>query len=131
MAKQTGPTGQQYCGRKQTGQRAEQLAKEYLLQKGYQILDTNRRNRYGELDIVARLGDMLIFVEVRAKSSATQIVHVLEAIPRTKQIQVRKLVELYLAQHFNVIPAVRIDAVLVQYDSSSETPTIIHLENAF
>lgn len=51
-----------------TGKRGEQLAVEYLERKGYQILDTNWRFSRAELDIVAKDGEILVFVEVKTRS---------------------------------------------------------------
>jgi len=52
------------------GQRGEQLAAEYLQAQGYTILARNWRCPSGEIDIVARHGDILVFVEVRARRAA-------------------------------------------------------------
>ncbi|MBI2019025.1 YraN family protein [Candidatus Daviesbacteria bacterium] len=54
---------------KQTGDQGEDLACEYLQKQGYKILERNYRIRGGEIDIVARDGDTLVFVEVKARSS--------------------------------------------------------------
>jgi putative endonuclease len=52
------------------GRRGEGLAAEALRRQGYRILATNVRTPYGELDLVARQGKWLVFVEVKARSSA-------------------------------------------------------------
>lgn len=54
---------------KQTGDQGEDLACKYLKNLGYQIMDRNYRIRGGEIDIVARDGDTLVFVEVKARFS--------------------------------------------------------------
>lgn len=46
----------------------EDLASEFLVNKKYQILHRNVRFRYGELDIIARDGDEIVFVEVRTRT---------------------------------------------------------------
>jgi putative endonuclease len=51
------------------GQRAEDIAAEYLQAQGLQIIERNYRRRLGELDIVARQGDTLVIIEVRTRSS--------------------------------------------------------------
>jgi putative endonuclease len=53
------------------GKLGEDLACEELQRRGYQILDRRFRTRCGELDIIARDGSELVFVEVRARSSGT------------------------------------------------------------
>lgn len=52
---------------RQTGNRAEDAATEFLLHKGYTILERNFRNKFGEIDIIARDGKILVFIEVKAK----------------------------------------------------------------
>lgn len=52
----------------QTGQKGESIAADYLKGKGYSILDTNWRFEQYELDIVAKFGDDLVFVEVKTRS---------------------------------------------------------------
>lgn len=51
------------------GQRCEEIAADYLRGQGYRIIERNVRMRFGEIDAVARDGDALCFVEVRARSS--------------------------------------------------------------
>lgn len=52
-----------------TGKRGEQLAREYLEGKGYRILETNWRYSRAEIDIIAMDGEIMVFVEVKARSS--------------------------------------------------------------
>jgi putative endonuclease len=52
------------------GARAEQLAATFLAQRGLQVLTRNYRCRYGEIDLIVRDGEILCFVEVRARSDA-------------------------------------------------------------
>lgn len=53
--------------RKQTGQLGEQAAVHYLVSNGYQIITRNWRCRLGEIDIVAKMNNTLVFIEVRTK----------------------------------------------------------------
>jgi putative endonuclease len=53
-----------------TGARAEALAAEYLMRQGLAIVARNFRTRFGEIDLIARDGRMLVFVEVRMRRSA-------------------------------------------------------------
>ncbi len=52
----------------ETGNIGEQLAKEYLIEKGYKILETNWRFSKAEVDIIAKDKDMLVFIEVKTRS---------------------------------------------------------------
>ena len=51
------------------GLKGEQAAKRYLIKKGYRILKTNFQCRFGELDLIARDGDCLVFCEVKTRSA--------------------------------------------------------------
>lgn len=55
--------------RRQVGQSAENIAAQYLEERGATVLLKNYRRRLGELDLVARLGETLLIVEVRTRSS--------------------------------------------------------------
>ena len=57
--------------RQTTGLIGEKLAAEYLTRQGYKIIETNFRCKEGEIDIIAKDGDYLVFVEVRAKNNLT------------------------------------------------------------
>ena len=54
---------------KTKGDKGEDYACQYLLQKGYRILKRNFRCRFGEIDIMARDGESLVFIEVKTKTS--------------------------------------------------------------
>ena len=51
------------------GRRGEEIALEFIRKKGYNILDTNWRHRKAEIDIIAKSKDVLIFIEVKSRSS--------------------------------------------------------------
>lgn len=53
----------------ETGRKGEELAREYLIEKGYEILDTNWICNHREIDIVALKGDLLVFIEVKTRAS--------------------------------------------------------------
>ena len=52
------------------GAKGEELAKQLLIDKGYQILHTNWRYRHEEIDIIARTGSTVVFVEVKTRATA-------------------------------------------------------------
>ena len=94
------------------GEPAENLAAAFLERQGLTILERNYRCRFGEIDLVARSGAQLVFVEVRARKSAA-FGGAAASITATKR---RRLVA--TARHFlaarRVDRACRFDVVLVQ-----------------
>lgn len=53
----------------ETGKQGEEIAYQLLLAKGYTILETNWRYRRAEVDIIAKEGDILVFIEVKTRST--------------------------------------------------------------
>ncbi len=82
--------------KQQQGAEAERAAAELLLAAGYEIVERNFRCKAGELDIVARDGGILVFVEVRSRSDGDHG-HAVEMIGRTKQRRVVRVARHYLA----------------------------------
>jgi putative endonuclease len=82
--------------KQQRGAAAERDAAELLIAAGYEIVERNFRCKAGELDIVARDGDVLVFVEVRSRSDDDHG-HAVEMIGRAKQRRVVRVARHYLA----------------------------------
>lgn len=109
------------------GKRGEIIAENYLIQKGYKIIETNHKNKIGEIDIIAKDKDYLVFVEVKTKMSS-KFGDPLEAIDIRKQNKIRQTAEAYLmkTKQFNV--PCRFDAVAIIGDGVDQ---IRHIVNAF
>lgn len=99
--------------RRETGQQYETLAAEYLKQQGYEILERNYCCRRGEIDLVAREQEYLVFVEVKYRRNAGRG-FAAEAVTRQKQAKICRTADVYLAQH-HAAPdtCVRFDVVTV------------------
>jgi len=103
--------------RKDTGILGEKLAKDFLKKWGYHIKETNYRCREGEIDIVARHKDFLVFIEVRTKKSL-EFGSPEESITPTKMERLMTVASRYRHTH-NDLPALwRIDVCLL-YTSPS------------
>ncbi len=63
-------TAKPRAGARRRGEDAEELAAHFLASQGLEVLARNYRTRFGEVDLVAREGETLVFVEVRARSWA-------------------------------------------------------------
>ncbi|MFA6261587.1 MAG: YraN family protein [Bacteroidia bacterium] len=108
------------------GQVGEDLAAAYLLRNGYQILVRNFRYGRMELDIVARLKDEIIFVEVKTRSDDDKAVPE-KVVGRNKQRNIRVAAEYYMESNELALPA-RFDIIMVMKAGSFE---IEHWEDAF
>ncbi len=115
--------------RHQFGRTSETQAEQFLLAKGYRILDRNVRTPLGELDLVAEDHGVVVFVEVKGRATEA-FGGALSAIDRRKRAKLTKLAAQYLAQRHWSEKACRFDVVLVQGRPSPQA-RIEHLENAF
>jgi putative endonuclease len=93
------------------GQRAEAQAAQYLSKQGLKIVARNWRCRFGEIDLVARDGNMLVFIEVRARAT-TSHGGAAESISAAKRKKLTAAASLYLARTSSAVPC-RFDAVLL------------------
>lgn len=106
---------------------AERLARRYLEGLGWQVLESNYRVRAGEIDLVARDGDTVVFVEVRQRRSE-RFGHPAETLDRAKLARLRRTGNRYLAERLGDPEArCRFDAVLVVGDQRS--PRLTHLRD--
>ncbi|MEJ1958698.1 MAG: YraN family protein [Nitrosomonadales bacterium] len=108
------------------GERAEQLAAEFLRRRGLKLLQKNYRCRYGEIDLILQDSDTLVFAEVRLRSRS-DYGGAAASINASKQSKLIRTAQHYLATLAR-IPPCRFDAVLLQ---SSDGSDIEWLRNAF
>jgi putative endonuclease len=115
--------------RKDTGNLGEKLARDFLAKRGYQTLETNYRCKEGEVDIIARDGDCLVFIEVRTKSSR-QFGTPEESITATKKERLKAIAGRYQETHIDLPSSWRIDVVAIELDRSGKPRRIELIENA-
>lgn len=108
------------------GAQAEQLAAQFLQRHGLSLLHCNYRCRYGEIDLIMRDGETLVFVEVRLRSRQ-DFGGAAASIGAIKQARLLKTAQHYLSS-LKHMPACRFDAVLLQKGDSSG---IEWVKNAF
>lgn len=113
---------------KQFGRLGESLAVGHLKKNGYRILARNYRNRFGEIDIIARHENVIVFVEVKARSSASFGTSK-AAVDRNKQKKISMIALSYLKQTSNTDAKARFDVVCVETGSSG--PGVEIIPNAF
>jgi putative endonuclease len=111
------------------GQRGEALACQALLERGAQIIARNVRTPYGELDIVARQGGVLVFVEVKARSRRT-FGPPEESLTATKQAHLIASAQHYPGANEQLEADWRIDGVAIEFGPGGETARLEIIENA-
>ena len=104
---------------REAGDRGEAMAAEYLRENGYEILASQFRCRFGEIDLIARRGDILCFVEVGLPR---------DFVTTAKQRRIRTTAAFYMTRHDPDLCA-RFDVAEV-YDDETP-PHIEYIENAF
>ena len=110
--------------KRQIGTEKEKLAGAYLEKNGYEIIEYNFRCKQGEIDIVAKDGEYLVFCEIKYRSSAKSGTP-FEAVDYKKQRVISRCALFYIAKH-------RINDVPCRFDVVSVTDKEIQvLKNAF
>ncbi len=104
-----------------SGQAAEQAALDYLIQQGLALAQRNFRCRHGEIDLIMRHQSVLVFVEVRKRTSALYG-GAAASITASKQARLITAAQIYLQQYPHP-PACRFDAVAIEKEK------IIWLQN--
>lgn len=113
------------ANKRQTGTTYEMKAEEYLLQKGYKILERNFRTRSGEIDLIAKKGEYFCFVEVKYRTT-NDYGNPLEAVDARKQNQIRKVAMYYLMKNkLSEWTPCQFDVI------AFEGEKLTHIENAF
>ncbi|MCD4785904.1 MAG: YraN family protein [Candidatus Eremiobacteraeota bacterium] len=102
--------------RKHLGRAGENFAARFVESRGLEILERNYRTREGEIDIVARDGHIIVFIEVKTRRTDTCGLPI-EAIDEKKQEKLKDLAELYLINKDLSDPEVRFDAFTIRFDS--------------
>jgi putative endonuclease len=115
--------------RRDTGILGEKLARDFLKKRGYRILETNYSCPEGEIDIVAKHKDSLVFIEVRTKKSL-EFGSPEESITRTKKERLKAVAARYQQTHNKLPPLRRIDVVAVRLDQRGKLSRIELIENA-
>jgi putative endonuclease len=114
--------------RQQFGRKAEAIAMSRLKQAGYKIIDQNFRTRIGEIDIIAKDGPTIVFVEVKARRTS-RYGHPKQAVTPAKQRKISMVALEYLKSTGQNTAKARFDVVAVT--AMSYDPKIEIIKNAF
>lgn len=113
--------------RKKLGNWGENLALEYLTDKGYELLERNFHSRYGELDLIMRLGNVPVAVEVKTRRSR-KYGFAEYSITKKKVQAIADTMTVYLGKNANFGDAWQIDLVVIEC-FGTDKPEIIHYQN--
>jgi putative endonuclease len=111
-----------------SGAWGEDLALRYLTRRGYTLVERNYRTRHGEIDLIVRNDDTLVFVEVKLRRG-TGFGDPLEAVTFRKQGTIRSLATQYLSDRDPNFGTLRFDVIGIL--ASDNKVRIRHIEDAF
>jgi putative endonuclease len=112
------------------GMRAEQLAANYLEQRGYEILARNWRRPDGEIDLVVETEGLCVFVEVRSRTGSERG-HALETVDARKRARVLRAARMYIDEERPRAAVFRFDVIGITFALDESPPELVHVEDAF
>ena len=115
----------------QFGEKSESVAVNCLKKQGYKIIEINYRTKLGEIDIIAKQGETLVFIEVKARKSSRFGRPELAVTPK-KQRKISMVALYYLKSTKQSNAKARFDVVAISsVNSAKERPSIKIIKNAF
>jgi len=116
---------------KRKGLHYENLAKNYLVQRGLTLLRQNYHSRYGEIDLIMLQQEVLCFIEVKYRNSMG-FGGAASAIPIQKQRKIVKTAQVFIAENDRLKQhSMRFDALLMQQNAGRQSNNINWIQNAF
>jgi len=112
------------------GRRGEKAAVRFLKRQGYRILQRNFVSSVGEIDVVARERDVLVFVEVKTRTGS-DFGGPLAAVGPAKRRKLAQVARSYLARHHISETPSRFDVVGIIFAEGKKTPEIELVKDAF
>ena len=113
---------------KVTGAIGERIARTFLKKKGYRLVASNYRTPLGEIDLIARKGNALVFVEIKTRTTASLGPPFL-SVTWKKQRHIVQTALMYLKKHGLLDSDWRVDVVSVKLDRVYNVESIEVLEN--
>ncbi len=109
------------------GKKGEEIALGFFRKKGYRIVERNYRTPFGEIDLIARDGEVLVFIEVKTRADIA-FGRPFEAVDRRKREKMRKVSLSFMKKFRTEVPA-RFDVLSIDIENGRET--IEHIKDAF
>jgi putative endonuclease len=116
--------------RKLLGDRGERAAVKYLKKQGFRIIARQYRNGFGEVDIIAQDGKVIVFVEVKTRST-TSDGQPFEAVDLRKQEKITRIALAWLKKYDRLNQSARFDIVSILWPDERSEPQIQHFRNAY
>lgn len=111
------------------GRDGEERAAAYMCAQGYEILKRNYRIRGGEIDLVARRGNEIVFVEVKARSSVRYGFPEESVTPAKARFIARAIREFVRKHHIPETFYLRFDVIAIEGAASDGAPSLHHIKN--
>jgi len=113
---------------KKLGDFGEILAKNYLIKRGYKILAQNYKNSYQEIDIIAKIKEKYVFIEVKTRESELEYPE--NALNYKKTNNLKKAISAYLVKNQG-ISHFQLDLIAIKIDKNSKMANIKHYKDIF
>ena len=111
------------------GDYGEDYVLKYLIQKGYELVARNYHSFYGEIDLIVRNADTIVFVEVKTRK-VDSIVEPVFFVDKRKQTKIVKTALMFLQEHpYDLM--IRLDVAEVVYSPNYDEPVLNYIDNAF
>jgi putative endonuclease len=110
------------------GKFGENLAKNYLIKKGFDIICCNWRYSYYEIDIIAKIKEKIIFVEVKTRLN-TNFGTAQDNLSARKIKKIKKAIQYFLLINNNYTQEPRVDAITIDIDKYKRIAKIKHFKN--
>ncbi len=109
------------------GKEGEDIAVEYFRKNGFRIIEKNYRTVFGEIDIIAKDKDIIVFIEVKTRADKT-FGYPFEAVNQKKREKIRKVALSFMKKYKKEFPA-RFDVLSIYTENGKEQ--IEHIKDAF
>lgn len=113
---------------KELGKWGEEKASAFLLKQGYEIIKKNYNTKIGEIDIIARINNILVFIEVKTRRT-TNYGTPEAAVDINKQKKIRKVAECFILNYSQKYETIRFDVVSININKGKGK--LRHYKNAF
>ena len=119
-----------HSSNKDTGNLGEEISESFLIESGYTILDKNFRCKIGEIDIIAKDGEYICFVEVKTRYGDL-FGRPCEAVTYSKQQKINKVAQMYIMKKKLLNFFFRFDVIEVILNKDDDSCSIKLIKNAF